>query len=74
VFAYKVDNYYSPECDRGIAFDDEALGIDWLLDENELKLSAKDKVQPKLSETNDLFDYEVNYYTPVFPLQGSQHA
>ncbi|HIP51854.1 MAG TPA: dTDP-4-dehydrorhamnose 3,5-epimerase [Campylobacterales bacterium] len=74
VFAYKVDNYYSPKCDRGIAFDDEALNIDWILDNNELNLSAKDKVQPKLSETNDVFDYEVNYYTPrVFPRQGAQH-
>lgn len=62
IFAYKVDNYYSPECDRGIAFDDEALEIDWLLNENELNLSAKDQVQPKLAETNDLFEYGVNYY------------
>ena len=62
VFAYKVDNYYSPECDRGIAFDDEDLGIDWILDTNQLNLSTKDKVQPKLSETDDIFDYGVNYY------------
>ncbi|HIP13429.1 MAG TPA: dTDP-4-dehydrorhamnose 3,5-epimerase [Arcobacter sp.] len=75
VFAYKVDNYYSPECDRGIAFDDEALGIDWILNSTELNLSAKDKVQPKLSETEDIFEYGLNYYTPrVFPQQGSQHA
>jgi dTDP-4-dehydrorhamnose 3,5-epimerase len=62
VFVYKVDNYYSPECDRGIAFDDEALGIDWILNHEELNLSAKDKVQPKLNETNDLFEYGINYY------------
>ena len=62
IFAYKVDNYYSPECDRGVAFDDEYLNIDWILKEAELKLSAKDKVQPKLNETNDLFEYGVNYY------------
>ena len=62
IFAYKVDNYYSPECDRGIAFDDKELGIDWLLNSNELQLSAKDKVQPKLLETNELFEYGVNYY------------
>ena len=62
VFAYKVDNYYSPECDRGIAFDDEALDIDWILGFNELNLSDKDKKQPKLNETNDLFEYGVNYY------------
>ena len=62
VFAYKVDNYYSPECDRGIAFDDENLNIDWILKKEELNLSAKDTKQPKLNETNDLFEFGVDYY------------
>ena len=62
VFAYKVDSYYSPENDRGIAFDDTDLDIDWQIPHDELNLSAKDKVQPKLNETNDLFKYGVNYY------------
>ncbi len=62
IFAYKVDNYYSPENDRGIAFDDPELHIDWQLPHNELKLSQKDKVQPKLHETDDLFAYGVNCY------------
>lgn len=62
IFAYKVDNYYSAENDRGIAFDDESLNIDWILNHDVLKLSPKDTKQPKLSETNDLFSYEVNYY------------
>ncbi len=62
VFAYKVDNYYSPECDRGILFSDPEIGIDWTMELNKLNLSAKDKVQPKLSQTNDLFEYGVNYY------------
>jgi len=62
VFAYKVDNYYSPECDRGILFSDEALNIDWILNREELNLSPKDKVQPKLADTNDIFDYGVDYY------------
>ena len=61
-FAYKVDNYYSPENDRGIAFDDMDLNIDWQIPHQELNLSAKDKIQPKLHETNDLFEYGVNYY------------
>ena len=61
-FAYKVDNYYSPECDRGIAFDDRELKIDWQLPLDELHLSAKDTKQPKLHETLDLFEYSVNYY------------
>ena len=62
IFAYKVDSYYSPENDRGIAFDDINLNIDWQIPHTELNLSAKDKTQPKLHETNDLFEYGVNYY------------
>ena len=46
VFSYKVDNYYNPEFDRGIAFDDEKLGIDWKLKSGDLKLSIKDRSQP----------------------------
>ena len=62
IFAYKVDSYYSPENDRGIAFDDEALNIDWRLPQEILKLSKKDRSQPKLHETDALFKYGVNYY------------
>jgi len=60
-FAYKVDNYYSVECDRGIAFDDKALGIDWKIPFEKLQLSAKDTKQPLLSGA-DLFDYGINLY------------
>lgn len=63
IFAYKVDNYYNPECDRGIAFDDESLNIDWILSKEELNLSAKDKIQPLLKETKDIFEFGVDYYT-----------
>ena len=62
VFAYKVDNYYNLEHDRGIAFDDIDLGVDWILDSKKINVSAKDKVQPFLKNTNDLFEYGVNYY------------
>ena len=65
IFAYKVDNYYSPECDRGIAFDDKNLNIDWILNHNELNLSAKDTKQPKLFDIKDdkeIFEFGVNYY------------
>jgi len=49
-FAYKVDNYYSPENDSGLAFDDPVLGIDWILGKDELKLSEKDTKQPLLKD------------------------
>jgi len=61
-FTYKVDNYYAPECDRGILFDDPKLNIDWQIAPELLQLSAKDTKQPKLEDTNDLFKYDVNYY------------
>jgi dTDP-4-dehydrorhamnose 3,5-epimerase len=64
VFSYKVDNYYSPENDRGIAFNDAALNIDWRISSEKLNLSEKDKVQPLLHQLadKDVFDTKVNYY------------
>ncbi len=61
VFAYKVDNYYSPENDRGIAFDDPVIGIEWPIQTSLLKLSEKDTKQPKLNDA-DLFRYEDKLY------------
>lgn len=63
VFVYKVDNYYSPEHDCGLAFDDPDLGINWQLAKHSIQLSKKDKLQPKLHELGKFFDYAVNYYT-----------
>lgn len=54
-FCYKVDNYYSPEHERGIAFDDVKLGIDWKLSYSELRLSDKDKSHPYLADAKYLF-------------------
>lgn len=62
VFSYKVDNYYSKEFDRGIAFDDAELNIDWQIDTNVLKLSDKDQMQPLLRDVDKLFDYGENLY------------
>ncbi len=62
IFAYKVDNYYSPECDRGLAFDDKQLNIDWKIDQSEFQLSAKDKVQPTFTQLEPGFDYQTDYY------------
>ena len=62
IFVYKVDNYYSPEYDRGIAFNDNTIAIDWQIDHSKLKLSVKDKNQPSLKEITELFEYGVDYY------------
>ena len=55
-FAYKVDNYYALELDRGIAFDDKKLKIDWQLSIEKLQLSDKDKILPSLANAKDLFE------------------
>lgn len=61
-FTYKVDNYYAPSHDRGIAYNDKNLKIEWPLSAEALHLSEKDTKQPKLEDALDLFDYGVNYY------------
>ena len=55
-FSYKVDNYYAPEHDRGIAFNDSELTIDWQLPLETLQLSDKDMVHPTLANAKDLFE------------------
>jgi dTDP-4-dehydrorhamnose 3,5-epimerase len=62
IFAYKVDNYYSPECDRGLAFNDSELNIDWQIPSDELKLSDKDQKQPDLADLGKCFEYGIDYY------------
>ena len=52
-FAYKVDNYYQPKYDRGIAFNDPELAINWQIAESELSLSTKDLAQPALADVRE---------------------
>jgi dTDP-4-dehydrorhamnose 3,5-epimerase len=46
---YKVTEYYAPEHDHGILWDDPALGIDWGIDPGRAVLSDKDRAQPRLA-------------------------
>ena len=43
---YKVSDYYAPEHDRGLRWNDPALGIRWPIPEDEAILSDKDRAQP----------------------------
>ena len=49
IVSYKADNYYKPESESGIHYDDPLLNIDWRLDKNELIISDKDKLLPFLN-------------------------
>ncbi len=55
IFAYKVDNVYSPDHDGGLKFDDPTLSIDWKIKAEEVKLSAKDAKLPYLSDFKSPF-------------------
>ncbi len=54
VVAYKVDAFYSRECERAIRWDDPAIGIDWPTAAG-ASVSDKDAVAPMLAEARDLF-------------------
>jgi len=48
--SYKVTDYYAPECDGGIFWNDPQVGVDWPVAEIEPVISEKDKSLPRLSE------------------------
>ena len=47
---YKVTDYYAPECDRGLKWDDAAIGIEWPVTPNDAKLSDRDRRNPALKD------------------------
>ena len=50
LFLYKVDNVYNAEAEEGVSFDDPSLAIDWILPNEGLKLSQKDKNNPLFAD------------------------
>ena len=62
VFQYKCDRYYDPSSEAAIAWNDPALGIDWGVPASDIILSEKDMHHPLLSQSDDLFDYSIDYY------------
>lgn len=56
---YKVDDYYAPEADSGVIWNDPDLAIDWPLDDIGPVLSAKDRGLPRLAKIDSPFAYGV---------------
>lgn len=54
---YKVSSPYSPECDRGIRWDDPSIAVDWPLDGHRPVLSAKDAAAPALADIADRISF-----------------
>jgi len=55
---YKVTDYYARDCERGIAWDDPNLGIDWRMPTTNLVLSDKDRENPRLADIAPPFHYD----------------
>ncbi len=58
IFTYKCDEYYYPEAESGIIYNDPTLDIDWKIPEEEIILSEKDKLLPKMENA------EMNFWSP----------
>jgi len=50
IFAYKCDEYYHPEAEAGIIYNDPSLNVDWKIKDEDVKISSKDILLPKLEE------------------------
>jgi len=54
IFSYKVDNYFSPNHDRTIIWNDKFLQVDWEFNESDITISDKDRKGIKFSEAEYL--------------------
>ncbi|MBO7261342.1 MAG: dTDP-4-dehydrorhamnose 3,5-epimerase [Alistipes sp.] len=57
IFQYKCDNYYHPESEGAIAWNDPTIGMDWGVAEADIILSEKDRQNPTLAELGEIFEY-----------------
>ena len=55
IFSYKCDNYYQPDAEDGVIYNDEDLNIDWGIPLDEVILSIKDKIFLK-NEFNNIVE------------------
>ena len=62
IFQYKCDNFYAPQSEGALAWDDPDLGIDWRIPSDKIILSEKDKHHPRLKNAEWLFDYNEQLY------------
>jgi len=60
IISYRVTSYYSPEHDKGVAWNDPDIGIDWPSSADPETLSIKDRNQPRLAELPHYFSAEAS--------------
>jgi dTDP-4-dehydrorhamnose 3,5-epimerase len=54
---YKCSDYYAPECDRALKWDDETIGVDWGITADAVLLSDKDANAPVLADLDNPFEW-----------------
>ena len=62
IFQYKCDEFYAPQSEGALAWDDPDLGIDWKVPADEVILSPKDMSNPRLRDLELHFDYNTPLY------------
>ncbi len=62
IFQYKCDNFYAPQSEGALAWDDPDLGIDWRLPAEKVILSEKDRHHSRLKDAEWLFDFNEKLY------------
>lgn len=62
VFQYKCDNFYAPQSEGAIAWNDPDLNIDWRIPAEHIQLSLKDSNHPLLKDLPCFFNYDENLY------------
>lgn len=62
IFLYKCDNYYAPQSEGAIAWNDPDLNIDWKIPKDKVILSEKDKKNPYLKDSGLLFNFNEGLY------------
>lgn len=62
IFQYKCDNFYAPQSEGAVAFDDPALGIDWRIPREKFLLSEKDTKHSRLADADIPFSITDNLY------------
>ncbi|WP_426026882.1 dTDP-4-dehydrorhamnose 3,5-epimerase [Brevundimonas sp. TWP2-3-4b2] len=63
--AYKVTDFYAPECDGGLIWNDPDIGIYWPLPASGASLSEKDAALPRLAELDSPFEYDGAPLEPI---------